>query len=121
LLAGRLDDPGQHQVSEHRVSTGGLVEPEQLAGPAQRAPQMPHPRGDDGQRPRPARRLLAGVQVQLELILATGQPLHRGGLERLQLLLVVGGSDVLHASCPRRLEYTICTAVAPEAVLTVRT
>ena len=51
-LAGRLDDPGQHQVPEHRVPAGGLVEPEQLIRPAQPVPQMPHPRGHDRQRPR---------------------------------------------------------------------
>jgi hypothetical protein len=33
----------------------------------------------------------------------------------------VGGADVLESSDPCREECTICTALAPEAVFTVRT
>jgi hypothetical protein len=31
------------------------------------------------------------------------------------------GPDALYPACPTREEYTICTAVAPDAVFTVRT
>jgi hypothetical protein len=54
-------------------------------------------------------------------LLAVGQLLAGRGQQRLELLLVVRGAQVLHPRAPRRFEYTICTAVAPDAVFTVRT
>jgi hypothetical protein len=50
-LAGRLDDPGQHQRPEHLITAGRGVEAQRVVGPAQRVPQLPHPRGCDLQRP----------------------------------------------------------------------
>jgi len=73
LLAGRFDDPRQHQVPEDLVSAGGLGEPERVLGTAQRPPtgvpsatrrsptrrprQRPQPAPD---RARPARQRSAG-------------------------------------------------------------
>ncbi len=42
-LAGRLDDPGQHQIPEYLIPTGRLVQAQQRVGPAQRTPQMLRP------------------------------------------------------------------------------
>ena len=42
LLAGRLDDPRQHQLPEHLVAAGGLVQPELVIAGAQRIPQRRH-------------------------------------------------------------------------------
>ena len=49
------------------------------------------------------------------------QPLPRRGPERLQLPVVMGRAEVLDAPRATPAYQTICTAVAPEAVLTVRT
>lgn len=43
-LGGRLDDAGEHQVTEDRVAARGVVEPECLVGAAERVPQVGHPR-----------------------------------------------------------------------------
>jgi hypothetical protein len=40
-LAGRLDDPRQHQLPEHLIATGRPSEPEQVIRAAQPVPQMP--------------------------------------------------------------------------------
>jgi hypothetical protein len=58
---------------------------------------------------------------QVKLVLASDQTLARGGLQDLQLDVIVNRPDVLDVPRPRREEYTICTAVAPAAVFTVRT
>ena len=50
LLTGRLDDPGQHQISEHLITSGRVIKPEPGIGPAQGIPQMPRMRTDDFQR-----------------------------------------------------------------------
>src|SRR5690606_34251782 len=105
-------------------------------------PQMPHPRGGDRQRTRPSHGTSRSLQAQVKHALALSEPLPRRRLERLQLLFVVRGPGTAGtartplrasnscSSCadprcsilrdPRRDEYTICTAVAPEAVFTVR-
>jgi hypothetical protein len=44
----------------------------------------------------------------------------RGGQQRLQLLLIVRRAHVLHPACHGRLEYTICTAVAPRLARLLR-
>lgn len=62
-----------------------------------------------------------GLQAKGKLALTARDPLPRRGLERLQLSLVVSRADVLDVPRPRRDECTICTAVAPDAALTVRT
>lgn len=69
-FAGRLDDPGQHQLPEHLVNTGGGMEPEILIRHRQRVPEVPHPRRGDRQRPA---RLGRGVQTEIELALP-GRP-----------------------------------------------
>ena len=104
-LAGRLDDPRQHQLPEHLVPAGGPVEPERVVGAAQPVPQMPHPRGDDLQRP-PTAGATAGGRAprrpgpRSSSRLPAGQPLPRRGLERLQLRLVVRRPDVLDRARP---------------------
>jgi hypothetical protein len=54
-LAGRLDDAGQHQLTEHLVPTHSLLEPEHLVGRDQGIHQMPHPRRRGRQRAIPPR------------------------------------------------------------------
>ena len=92
LLTGRLDDPGQHQLPEHHVTTGRLTESETVEPAAQRLPQVPHPGAGDLQR---AARLRAVVQPQVQLALTGGQPLPRHGRQHRQPSLVVRGPDVL--------------------------
>jgi hypothetical protein len=85
LLAGRLDDPCQHELPEHFVMPGGLREPEHVIGPAQGVPQMGHLRGGDLQRPgrpRPA-------QAEVELRLPGRQPLPGRGIQRLELGVIM--------------------------------
>jgi hypothetical protein len=41
LVAGGFDDPGQHQVPEHLIALGCLVEAERVIGAAQPILQMP--------------------------------------------------------------------------------
>ena len=64
----------------------------------------------------------SGPQAQVELALPGRQPLPRRGLQQFHLGIAVGRAQVIDlARAARREEYTICTAVAPEDVLTVRT
>ena len=60
-------------------------------------------------------------QPQIQHRLTRRQPLGGGGLQRRQLGLVVGRTECSIERDPRREDHTICTAVAPEAVFTVRT
>jgi hypothetical protein len=65
-------------------------------------PQVTHPRGGDRQRAT-ARTPLGGLgalQAQVELVLASDQALTRGGLQDLQLSLVMGRPDVLDIPRP---------------------
>jgi len=52
-----------------------------------------------------------------------GQPLRRDGLQQLQLGVIMRGTEPMCSICrdPRWQEYTLCTAMASDAVLTVRT
>ena len=97
-FAGRLNDPREHQRSEHLVVTGGRREPQHLVGVAQRIPQVAHPRGGDGQR------LLAGsrpqVHTQVQLGLPSGHPQPRCRLQRLKLGIIVRRADVLDIPRP---------------------
>jgi hypothetical protein len=79
--------------------------------------QVTHPRRRDRQRA--ARRPHA--QAQVEFALASCQPLPRRGLQQFQLGTGVRRPEVLDIPRPRCEECTICTAVAPDAVFTVRT
>ncbi len=60
-------------------------------------------------------------QTEIQHRLPGGQPLRGGSLQRRQLGLVMGRAEVLDRRDPRREDHTICTAVAPDAVFTVRT
>jgi hypothetical protein len=53
--------------------------------------------------------------------LAVGETLACRGLQHLQFPLIMRRAHVNHPPPPARFEYTICTAVAPDAVFTVRT
>jgi len=101
-LAGRLDDPRQHQRLEHLITVGRRIEPEHLIPAGQRVPQVPHPRRRDRQR---ATTISTGVQAQIELALTCGQALPRRRLKKLQLLLAVRRADVLDIprTPPRRM------------------
>ena len=50
-FAGRLDDPRQHQMPEHRVAACGVLQPQRPVRAFQGAEQVPHPAGGDRQRP----------------------------------------------------------------------
>jgi hypothetical protein len=80
-LAGRLDDAGQHQLTEHLVPAHGLLEPEHPVGMDQDIHQMPHPRPRDWQRAAPPASRHGGreVQAQIELGLAGRQTVPSGG------------------------------------------
>jgi hypothetical protein len=79
--------------------------------------QVAHPRRGDRQRA--TRRRVA--QAQVEFALASGQALPRRGLQHLHPGIVMRGPEMLDLRHPRRDEYTICTAVAPDLVFTMRT
>ena len=84
---------------------------------------MTHPRGRDRQRPA-ARTPPAGpgaLQAQVELALPGGQPLPRRGFQQLHSASSCADPRCSMSRDPRREECTICTAVAPDAVFTVRT
>jgi hypothetical protein len=85
-LAGRLDDPREHQRPEHLIATGRRVEAQRVVRAAQRIPQVPHPGGGDLQW---AARTHRRGQPEIEFALSGGHPLAGGRLERLHLGLVV--------------------------------
>jgi hypothetical protein len=110
-----------HQVTEHLVTVGGRVEAQHPVSPTQRLPQVLRTGGHDFQRrtladPRP-------LKPQVKALLTRSQTLSRCGFEHLQLDLVVSRAEPRCSIWrdPRREDHTICTAVAPEAVFTVRT
>ncbi|HET7013271.1 MAG TPA: hypothetical protein VFI65_05145 [Streptosporangiaceae bacterium] len=73
-------------------------------------------------RQRPALLRAGGGQPQVQLALTRRQLLPRRGLQQLHLRLVMRRAQMPDIPrTPRCEEYTICTAVAPDAVLTVRT
>ena len=91
-LAGRLDDPGQHQLPEHLVPASGFFEPQRAVGVLEGVPEVTHPRRRDGQwaAARAPPGALGGFQAQAGLVLARGQALARGDLQDLHPGLVVG-------------------------------
>jgi len=89
-LADGLDDPGQHQVTEHLIPAGRGLEPEHPVGALKRVEQAAHPgRGD--------RQGTAGrrLQPQVKLRLPCSYPLARRRLQRLQPRVVVRRPQVL--------------------------
>ena len=78
---------------------------------------MGHLRGQDRQ----CARLQMTGDPQIQLDLPSGQPLGRRGLQCRQLDVVVGRSRCSIEREPLRQDHTICTAVAPDDVFTVRT
>ena len=84
-LAGGLDDPRQHQLSEHLIPVGGLVEAQQVVGTAQRVPQLRRARGGDRQRL--GRRLRRHAEVEFGL--SGGQSLASCGFQDRQTGRVV--------------------------------
>ena len=115
-LADRLDDPRRHQLAEHLIAARGRSKPEHPIGMLQRVQQAAHPRGDDRQRP--ARR--AGSRPR------SSSPCPAASFCRAAAF----SSSTSASSCaeprcsisrdPRCEECTICTAVAPDDVFTVR-
>ena len=83
-------------LPEYLVAPGGLREPERVVGSAQGVPQVAHPRGGDLQRRGGSR----AAQAEVEFHLPGRQPLPRGGLQRLQLGVVVRRADVLNVPRP---------------------
>ncbi len=82
-LAHGLDDPGQHQVPEHLVPAGRVLEPEHPVRMLEGVEQAAHPLGGDRQQ-RPAA-LPGRLQAQVKLPLPGGHLLTSRGLQRLQL------------------------------------
>jgi hypothetical protein len=76
-LAGRLDDPRQHQIPQHRITVENTIEPQRLIDPAQGIPQMAGPRTRNLQRPAAD---TGGLQAQIHYLLTVGQPLGGHGL-----------------------------------------
>lgn len=101
---------------------GGPTGAQLVIATRQGIPQVPHARGSDRQRPAastpPGR--LSRIQAQIKLALPGRQALTRRGFQHLQPGFVVSRSDVPDIPRPRRDECTMCTAVAPIAVFTVR-
>jgi hypothetical protein len=95
-LADRLDDPRQHQLSEHLIAAAGLVKAQHPVSMLQGIGQAAHPRGGDRQEP--ASRSL--VQAQVKLALPRGQPLPRRGLQQLQFRVIVSRAQVLDLPRP---------------------
>jgi len=91
LLAGRLDDPGQHQLAKHLIALRGRIEAEHVVGAAQGLPQVRHPRGGDLQRTRPG----VSLQAKVQLALILSEPLPGRSLQRFELRLVVCRPKVL--------------------------
>jgi hypothetical protein len=89
-LADGLDDPGQHQLPEHLVPVGRVLQPQRPVRPLHGIHQVAHPRGGDRQRP-----AARGLQAQVELLLPGRDPLLRRRLQRLQLRLIVRRPQVL--------------------------
>jgi hypothetical protein len=91
LHAGRFDDPRAHQLAEHFVPAGGLVEAEHVVCATQGVPQMRCPRRGNRQRLRPR----SSGDTQIQLGLAGGQPLGGGSFHGGQRGLIVSRTEVL--------------------------
>jgi hypothetical protein len=89
---GRLDDPRQHQITEHPVPAGRPAEPQHVTAAGQGIKQVPHPRGRDRQRPAPAP---AEPWAKIQDALPGGQALPCDRLQHLQLGVVQRGPGVL--------------------------
>lgn len=88
-LAGRLDNPGQHQLAEDLISAGP-IQPENLVGGPEGLPQMLGLARHD-------RRLIFAELsvVEIQGVLIGVQPLPSNGLEHLHLARGVRRADVL--------------------------
>lgn len=118
LLAGRLDDPRQHQLPECLVTLGRAVKPDHLTRPAQRVPQVPRPRGGDhpAGRPRPG-----CVQSEVQLAWPAAIRCRAAALSSSASASPYADPMCSISRALRREKYTIYTTVAADAVLTVRT
>jgi hypothetical protein len=85
-LAGRLDDPRQHQVPEHPIAAGSPGEAQHVIAAHQGIKQHAHPRGRDRQRPAAA---TAETRAQIQHALPGGQSLPRDRLQQLQLGIIM--------------------------------
>ena len=85
MLVGSMI-PGEHQIAEHFITTSGGVEVKHLVSAAQGFPQRSRLGGHDLQR---IAVNTGGVQPQIQGALTLGQPLARGGLQRLNLAIIV--------------------------------
>ena len=96
-LAGRLDDPRQHQLTEHLIPArwpGRSPAPGSARSRA--SSRCPIREEVIGSGPPAA----AGIQAQVKLALPGRQPLPRRGLQQLQLRVIVRRADVLDLPRP---------------------
>jgi hypothetical protein len=103
-LAGRLDNPGQDQRLEHRVTVASTLESEHPIRRAEGIPQVTHPRQRDRQRAAHSRP--AAIHAEIKFALPSRHPLRSGRLQHCQLGVVVRGADVLDVAraSPRRVD-----------------
>ena len=94
-LAGRLDDPREHQVAEDLVPAGGPPEPQHVIAAGQGIQQVTHLRGRDRQRPAFA---TAETRAKAKDALPGGQALPRDGLQEFQFAIVMRRPHVLDVS-----------------------
>jgi hypothetical protein len=108
--------------AKHFVPAGGVLEPQRLAGALKGIQQVTHPRGRDRQRPAASTppSWPGDLQAQIGLALPGGQALPGRGLQQFKLHVVRAEPMCSISRDPRRDEWTICTAVAPDVVFTVR-
>jgi len=96
LFAGRLDDPGRHQLLKHHILAAGLVEPQLVIHRGDRIQQPTHSRASDFQ----SRRLLRSPDLERQLVLAGRDPLGCDRLQQLHLGVGVSRAEVLDIPRP---------------------
>jgi hypothetical protein len=118
-LAGRLDDPRQHQLPEHLIAAGHPVEPEQVICAAQPPPTDTHPRRRDLQRPRrrtyrrDCGRTDRGRQTEIQLRLPPANRWRAAAFSASNSSSSWADPTCSIVRAPRREPCTICTARAP--------